>query len=737
MNRFAVHTLLSMGIMCGMCLAFDITTRPGTETLSRTAYNPVYHEYLVVWEDTASTISGIYAQRVDEDGGLTGSPFVVEASSWNRKRPDVAYNPVDSKYLVVYSREYNNETYNDDIRCIIMDYDGSNKQAVTIADGNIADEENPMVVYDATVNEFFVVWQEDLDNVTNIIGAHVASDGTVGTPFVIDSGTQDCTFPAVACSGGNYMVVWEQEKVGGVGHYVMGQLIDYETLDGSQISVWTPYYDQHSPRIAYNSSSNEYCIVIQIEVSAGNANRILGRKYSASGEEITAFWISDTTDSRHQLYPDIDFCSQRDEYVATWQYGYESLALKGVLGRRIGSGFFTTIGDPIPVYSPMFSSGFLRYYPAICFSDNELCLVTWETSDDIQGWLGTFWDTTPPTVELDTPEFLGCVCDDLNFPITGVAYDDDGDFDYYILEYATTTGGWNSIGTFTTPVPSSGLLGSGWDTTGLSTGYYYLRLTGYNEEGLQASDQVTVWVDKVYSSHELVYPQNNGVIGRDVCIKGTAWDHLCHDRYTVEYREVGGTTWLPVEPGTPYYTENVLNDPLAHWDTITNGIPDGEYDLRFEAFDTCGNTATETIQVIVDNTLPTAEITSPAACAAVGHTSIIVYGSVDDDNLAGWRLEYNGNDSDIWHTIAQGTAPVSGKLGDWDTSNLDACAYVIRLVAWDSAVLHCNSLLRNEKQDFVTVDVGQNCTLEGDIDCDGDVDLEDLRRLSSHWLLGT
>ena len=95
------------------------------------------------------------------------------------------------------------------------------------------------------------------------------STGTMGSVFTIDSAATDATFPAVACSGGNYMVVWQQHDPGG-GHDVRGQLVDYETLDGSMFSVWSSYYDQHSPRIAYNHTANEYCVVMQTEYNSGD-----------------------------------------------------------------------------------------------------------------------------------------------------------------------------------------------------------------------------------------------------------------------------------------------------------------------------------------------------------------------------------------------------------------------------------------------------------------------------------
>jgi hypothetical protein len=208
-----------------------------------------------------------------------------------------------------------------------------------------------------------------------------------------------------------------------------------------------------------------------------------------------------------------------------------------------------------------------------------------------------------------------------------------------------------------------------------------------------------------------------------VCFDGTVWDNYCFDGYVVEYRPVSGTAWFPVEPTIPEYTSTVINDPFAHWDTVGLGVPDGDYVLRVTAMDDCGHVAQELREVVVDNTAPTAEITSPEACTYVDGI-VTVQGTAADEHLASWVLQYTGGDESTWVTIASGTTSVTGgTLADWDTTGLRNCAYTLRLVVTDAAVLDCNSVLHHRTERTVSVNVGE--CLQFDVDEDGDVDLFD------------
>lgn len=332
-------------------------------------------------------------------------------------------------------------------------------------------------------------------------------------------------------------------------------------------------------------------------------------------------------------------------------------------------------------------------------------------------------ETTPPVAELTQPPELGagCLCDSVS--IQGSAYDPDGTFKKYMVEYRATGGAsWTLIASSTTPVVN-GVLGT-WNTTGLSQGYYVLRLTVTNICGMTSTADRVVFIDKVFDSLQVRYPGNGAIVSGTVCLDGTVFDSWCFQSYTAEYRPAGGGAYSPVDPAYPVYTASVVNDPFASWNTRGLSLPDGDYNLRVIGTTTCGHTAMDTRTVTLDNTPPVAAITDPLNCERVSGLVQIV-GTAYDAHLAGWVLQYTGGSASGWVTIASGNASIiNGVLAIWDTRGLPACAYTLRLLVTDAAVPDCGSPLRAQAEFLVSVPVG--LVLPGDTNCDGVVDFGDI-----------
>ncbi len=330
-------------------------------------------------------------------------------------------------------------------------------------------------------------------------------------------------------------------------------------------------------------------------------------------------------------------------------------------------------------------------------------------------------DKTPPVAELTDPRPMACVCDPVE--IFGTATDDN--FDRYRLEYrAVTNPVWTTITMSTTPVLAD-LLGV-WNTTGLAQGRYLIRLTVQDACGHTETAVNFVWLSTRFDNLTVREPDPGEVVSGNVCIDGTVWDSFCFNDYTVDYQPAGALLWSPVDPAQPVYTSTVVNDPFAHWNTVGLGIPDGAYTLLVAATDDCGNSASELVDVIVDNTPPVALISDPTPCSYV-EGIVVVTGTANDANMSHWVLQYTGGDSSEWVTISSSEAPViNGVLGEWDTSLLRSCAYTLRLVVWDTATLNCNHTSHHRSEYEVSVNVGA-CG-DFDTDDDGDVDLFDY-----HW----
>lgn len=333
---------------------------------------------------------------------------------------------------------------------------------------------------------------------------------------------------------------------------------------------------------------------------------------------------------------------------------------------------------------------------------------TFEAIDDL-----TLVDNTPPTAQIASPLFGTCGC--TTVLVTGVACDSDGVYGNDRLEYRRVGVplfvGWTQVGTFTSPLCTSGQLYS-WNTTGLTEGYYYLRLTATNACGLSATDQTVVYVDKSFTLTEadVRAPANGAILGGSVCIDGTVWDQ-CFTSRTVRYRPTAGGAFAPVDPANPSYPAPVVNDPLAVWNTVAGAaaVADGSYQIEVAGTDMCGASAAVLRTVTIDNTPPAAAISSPVECS-YRCGIVAVSGVVSDAHLAGWALAYTGGHGHGWITIASGNAPINGLLGNWDTTGLVPCDYTLRLQVSDTANISCSGNA-NSREYLVSLHVGAyaNC----------------------------
>ncbi len=323
-------------------------------------------------------------------------------------------------------------------------------------------------------------------------------------------------------------------------------------------------------------------------------------------------------------------------------------------------------------------------------------------------------DTTAPVADLTAPTSFSCGCD--NIQITGTADDPDDGLGKYTLEYRPVNGGaWTLIDERTTPVVG-GVLGN-WNAAGLTQGYYFLRLTAVNACGKSSTDMQVVWLDRAFDNLAMGSPAQNGIYGGAVCFDGSASDNLCFHHYTLDYRPAGGGGWSPIGPGV--FNNSVINNPLSVWDSTA--VPDGNYDVRLTGETTCGYTDAVIHPIVVDNTPPTVQIANPLNCDYVSGVVQIV-GTALDANMAGWTLQVAGGNIAGWQTLISGTSnAVNTPLANWDTSALPACAYVLRLIASDGAVVNCDDPHRSAH--YVTLNVGY-CG-DFDADDDGDVDLID------------
>ncbi|MBL8877667.1 MAG: hypothetical protein JNG88_00990 [Phycisphaerales bacterium] len=316
-------------------------------------------------------------------------------------------------------------------------------------------------------------------------------------------------------------------------------------------------------------------------------------------------------------------------------------------------------------------------------------------------------DATPPTAELSSPAALSCVC--YGVSIHGTAADTDGALASWRLDRkAPGADTWTLLRNSTTEV-IDGELSPWFPGSSATEGYYIMRLTVTNACGLVSTAETVFYLERVIDELSIRSPLNGAILGGQVCIDGTAWDH-CFESLAAEYQVEGGGAWQPM---TSVASDPVRTDPYATWNT--NTVADGDYLMRFTLTDSCGFAGAINWSATIDNTAPFVAFASPDTCTYQSGV-IAIRGTVLDAHLSRWTLEVTGGDWNGWHPLTSGETPiVNGVLLNWDTRGLPLCAYTLRLVATDSAVLNCNSASRNRSETMTTFVLGRF----GDMNCDG------------------
>lgn len=252
------------------------------------AYNWKRREYLVVWH--TSWVMGsrdIRARRISDRGQLLGDEFVVfEHVTKDSAQPDVAYDPVNDRYLVVF----------------VHDVSGNGS--------------------DWDVYGRFVSWNGQMVH---------------GPAFAICSWSTKQWNPKVAYGRApqEYLVVWWTEGVGGVKSYVSGRRV-WANGSGFPTGAFAiashPTLNRVGPDVAYNMARNEYLVIWD----AVNASRdIYGVRLNASGAAIgggefgIAGWPSNETT------PSVAACSAADQYLVVWQADSGSPTFWDIYGRYV------------------------------------------------------------------------------------------------------------------------------------------------------------------------------------------------------------------------------------------------------------------------------------------------------------------------------------------------------------------------------------------------------------------
>ena len=216
-------------------------------------------------------------------------------------------------------------------------------QPFPIAAVPVNDEENVAVAHDPGRNRFLVVYENDSALNAICMNAH----GVTVTSFVVPA--TDGSNPDVVYNGwlDEYLIVWDQElevwgaRVGGICWPGPGGI-------GSAFLILWPAFNGMlvNPAVAHNSHANHRDYLVVAETGMTDAVRdswgiIARRVYSASAGLGAAYVVTRTVGGPWNLEPDVAYNLDRNEYLVVYthdpSFGVD-LQATDVYGRRVASG---------------------------------------------------------------------------------------------------------------------------------------------------------------------------------------------------------------------------------------------------------------------------------------------------------------------------------------------------------------------------------------------------------------
>ncbi len=293
---------------------FNVSAPLENQICPYVAYNSTDQQFLVVWQDERGDGTDIYAQIVLTTGiPISDNIVVQDMGSHKLVQPAASYSPISNTYLVVWHDQDDGDI---DERVINADGTLGSVHSVSISGTQ------PAVAYNSTANEYLIVFAGPATGDKDINGRRVAADGAfVGTVFTISVNAADQPLPQVDynATDDEYLVVWSDERTDQGDIY--GRRVDAdETLLGSGDFLIASGADaQGAPSVAWNEDDNEYLVVWHDYRDSGVTGAdIYGQRVAADGS-LLEDEIALCTASENQQYPRARYIPAYGRYFVVWQ----------------------------------------------------------------------------------------------------------------------------------------------------------------------------------------------------------------------------------------------------------------------------------------------------------------------------------------------------------------------------------------------------------------------------------
>lgn len=317
---------------------FEVKVLDNRQSAPVIAYADDHEEFLVVWtniwSDAGGTHRDTYGRRVDKFGQPLSYAFTISVGAHDRSQPDVVYDWVNDRYLVVWAFDKNGDGSDWNIRGRFIPWSGpdpNQKEFIIYSFGSV--DQNPSVEYSFTApapdsGSFLVVW-ESVGPPSEILGRQILGGGTF-FPIcpIASSPTEDRHKPALAYNFGTdeYLVVYERDNdIAGtiVEEHGFPVVTEFAIAGGS---------DTHTrPSVA--AALNRYFVTWSTDDHVYDVN-VLGRMVNRAGTvDFNTVEVA-TVSSGASLYSDVTYNFHENNFLVVLQQEYDTDVF-AILGQTV------------------------------------------------------------------------------------------------------------------------------------------------------------------------------------------------------------------------------------------------------------------------------------------------------------------------------------------------------------------------------------------------------------------
>jgi len=318
------------------------------------AYNSIRDQYLVVWHNFWGGSRDIYGRRLDGEGNLL-SWFTISTGAVDRVQPAVAYDPLNDRYLVVWSYDFYGDGSDWDLYGRLIPWNGPDAGLTEFPiETSTRTQDSPEVAFALTQQEFMVVWNNSGGGVPkDIEGARIQLNGSLvpGGLVAVASGANDRSNPDIAYNldRNEYLVTYDE-----LGADILATRLTAGgvILGGGEFGIagW-PSPESRPSVAACGGGTDRYFVAWQSQFSATD-NDAYGRFVTGDGvpDGAPLHFPFTTIDEQE---PEVACRSGAAEFLVVWEQQYSStVGPFGIRGLRVSpSGTFSPEFAVRPVVS--------------------------------------------------------------------------------------------------------------------------------------------------------------------------------------------------------------------------------------------------------------------------------------------------------------------------------------------------------------------------------------------------